>query len=212
MQPYRTGQRNRRRFTKEADLNDQSPELPVFETKRLRLRGVLPCDIDSYTRGFVDFAVIGELSAAVPWPYPAGGVADYVNNVIIPNQGNGRWVWGIFLKTDPHELIGVVDLWREGRPENRGFWLARRCWGQGLMTEAVIPVMDYAFAHLGFEKLVFANAVGNLRSRRVKEKTGARLVRTEPAAFINPAYREREVWELTRDAWTRFRSGAPDLR
>jgi RimJ/RimL family protein N-acetyltransferase len=194
----------------DACVTSQSTELPVFETKRLRLRGVLPCDIESYTRSFVDFAVIGELSAAVPWPYPEGGVADHVNNVIIPNQGNGRWVWGIFLKTDPHELIGGVDLWREGRPENRGFWLARRCWGQGLMTEAVVPVMDYAFTSLGFEKLVFANALGNVRSRRVKEKTGARLVRTEPANFINPAYREREVWELTREAWTLFRSKSPD--
>jgi [ribosomal protein S5]-alanine N-acetyltransferase len=189
--------------------SNPSPVLPVFETKRLLLREVLPCDIESYTRGFVDYEIISELSAAVPWPYPTDGVADYVNNVIIPNQGKGKWVWGIFLKTEPRELIGVVDLWREGRPENRGFWLARRCWGQGIMTEAVGPVMDYAFTVLGFEKLVFANAHGNVRSRRIKEKTGARFLRTEPAAFVNPAYREREVWELTRDAWARLRSRTP---
>jgi RimJ/RimL family protein N-acetyltransferase len=189
--------------------SDQSPALPVLETKRLRLREVLPGDIEGYTRGFVDFEVIKELAAVVPWPYPANGVADYINNMIIPNQGKGKWVWGIFLKTDQRELIGVVDLWREGRPENRGFWLARRYWGQGIMTEAVAPVMDYAFTALDFERLVFANAVGNVRSRRVKEKTGARVLRTEPAAFVNPAYHEREVWELTRDAWMRFRSDTP---
>ena len=190
-------------------MTNPSLQLPVFETERLRLRGVLPCDIECYTRGFVDFEVVRELSAAVPWPYPSEGVADYVNDVIIPNQGNDRWVWGIFLKTNPHELIGVVDLWRDGRPENRGFWLARHCWGQGIMTEAVKPLIEYAFMVLGFEKLVFANAAGNTRSRRVKEKTGARFLRTEPATFVNPAYCEREVWELTRDAWTEFCSGAP---
>jgi hypothetical protein len=50
---------------------------------------------------------------------------------------------------------------------------------------------------LGFETLVFANAKGNSRSRRIKEKTGARLVRVEPRKYPNAAYREAEIWELT---------------
>lgn len=69
------------------------------------------------------------------------------------------------------------------------------------MTEAVEPVMDYAFNELGFEKLVFTNAVGNIRSRRVKEKTGAKLVRVAPAKFVNPAYTEHEIWELSKTEW-----------
>jgi RimJ/RimL family protein N-acetyltransferase len=69
------------------------------------------------------------------------------------------------------------------------------------MTEAVVPIMNCAFDDLGFEKLVFARAVGNVRSRRIKEKTGARFIRTEPAQFVNPEYSEREIWELTKDEW-----------
>jgi RimJ/RimL family protein N-acetyltransferase len=53
--------------------------------------------------------------------------------------------------------------------------------------------------------LVFANAVGNERSHRIKEKTGARLLRTEPAKFVNPLYTEREIWEITKDEWNAFR-------
>ena len=74
------------------------------------------------------------------------------------------------------------------------------------MTEAVVAVMDHAFDHLGFETLVFGNAVGNERSRRIKEKTGARWLRTEPAKFVNPRYTEREIWEITKDEWRAFRS------
>ena len=73
------------------------------------------------------------------------------------------------------------------------------------MTEAVIPIMDYAFDVLGFEVLVFSNALGNDRSRRIKEKTGAKLIRTEPAQFVDPAFTERELWELTAAAWREFR-------
>lgn len=72
------------------------------------------------------------------------------------------------------------------------------------MTEAVEPVMDYAFTNLGFEKLVFANAVGNIKSRRVKEKTGARLLYIEPAKFVNPAYTEHEIWELKKEDWKKI--------
>lgn len=180
--------------------------LPVFETERLVLREVTARDIPSYTKHFVDYEVIRNLSTSVPWPYPNDGVADYINNVIVPNQGNNKWVWGIHLKDNPDELIGAVDLWRRGQPENRGFWLGRPFWGKGYMTEAVTPIMDYAFDSLGFEKLVFSNAVGNNRSARVKHKTGATFVRNEPAKFVDPALIQREVFELTRDAWHIFRT------
>lgn len=178
--------------------------LPTFETKRLILKEVSLADVPSYEKYFVDYEVIGHLSAAVPWPYPKNGVEEFLKTVILPQQGKDRWLWGLYRKEKSDEVIGCVDLWREGRPENRGFWLGRPFWGNGYMTEAVEPVMNYAFNELGFEKLTFANAVGNSRSRRIKEKTGARLIDVRPAKFVNPSYTEHEVWELTKEDWTRF--------
>ena len=176
-------------------------DIPEFTTKRLILRGVVEEDAPSYTEHFVDYEVIRNLAAVVPWPYPDNGVLEFIRNTILPHQGDNRWSWGIFDKQNPLELIGVVELWRPGSPENRGFWLGRKFWGQGLMTEAVVPVMDYAFEELGFDVLVFSNALGNTRSRRVKEKTGAHLVRTEPAAFVDSTFKESEVWELSKSDW-----------
>jgi RimJ/RimL family protein N-acetyltransferase len=184
--------------------------LPEFETKRLLLKEVTINDAPSYETNFVDYEVIRHLSAAVPWPYPKNGVVDFINNYILPKQGQDHWIWGIFLKINPEELIGIVDLWRVGRPENRGFWLARKHWGKGLMTEAVFPVMDYAFSDLGFEKLVFANAVGNQASHIVKEKTGARLIDVRPAKFVDPQYTEHEIWELTKSEWKKFKISNKD--
>ncbi len=50
--------------------------------------------------------------------------------------------------------------------------------------------MDWCLAELrvGFEKLVFVNAVGNEKSRRIEVKTGARLVGVKPAKFVDPKY------------------------
>jgi [ribosomal protein S5]-alanine N-acetyltransferase len=183
--------------------------IPTLETPRLILRGVTEADVPAYERHFVDWEVIGQLGAVVPWPYPSGGVRDFICKVILPEQGKDTWLWGIFRKEQPTDLIGVVHLWRQGRPEHRGFWLGRQFWGHGYMSEAVEAVMDHAFGSLGFEALTFANARGNVRSRRVKEKTGARLVRIEPRRYVNPAYSETEIWELTKAEWESWK-GRPN--
>lgn len=176
--------------------------VPDLITERLLLRDISVRDADSYELHFVDYEVIRYLSERVPWPYPTEGIADFIRNDITPRQGKNRWFWGICLKEEPETVIGGIELWRPGTPENRGFWLGREFWGNGYMTEAAKAVTDHAFTALGFEKLVFANAVGNRRSHRIKEKAGARLVKTEPARFVDPAFTEHELWELKKADWS----------
>lgn len=176
-------------------------QIPTFTTDRLILRGVTEANLADWQKHFDDYEVIRNLSHFVPWPYPKDGVETFFKNQIQPNQGNDRWLWGIFLKENPTELIGCVDLWRQGKPENRGFWLGKKFWKKGIMTEAVKPVMDYAFNELNFSSLVFANALGNQGSRRIKEKTGAKLLRVEPAKFVDPQFTEHEIWELKKEDW-----------
>jgi RimJ/RimL family protein N-acetyltransferase len=185
--------------------------IATLETARLVLRDVTMADPEKYRRHFADYAVISELTRLVPWPYPADGVPEYFDKVQ-PEQGQDRWVWALYLKSDLTDPIGNIDLRRRKRSagdeefspqlhESRGFWLARKHWGKGLMTEATDAVTDYAFDVLGFETMILSNALGNTRSRRIKEKAGAVLLRTEPATFVNPDYTHREVWELTKHAW-----------
>jgi RimJ/RimL family protein N-acetyltransferase len=63
----------------------------------------------------------------------------------------------------------------------------------------VSDIVDYGFDQLGFEKLIFSNARRNVASCRIKENTGARFIGIEPAAFVDPQYTERELWELTKE-------------
>ena len=165
------------------------------------LRGPSLSDVPAYQKHFADYEVIRHLAATVPWPYPEDGVEQWLRNVVLPAQGNDRWTWGLFQKHTPDECIGSIGLWREGKPEHRGFWLGRAYWGHGLMTEAATAVTTHAFAALGFDKLIFSNAVGNQRSRRIKEKCGARLLGTAPARFVDPTVVEHELWETTKADW-----------
>jgi len=183
---------------------------PVFQTLRLLLKFPDPAHLSTYSENFVDYEVLRFLSSRVPWPYPEKGVWDYFETHIFPTQGKDRWLWALYMKEDPESPIGAVELGRLTTPEcpeNRGFWLARRFWGQGLMTEALKPITDYAIYVLGFESLTFSNAVGNFRSRRIKEKQGAQFLGIRPGRFVDPTLIEQEVWRLDSQLWRRRQAG-----
>lgn len=175
--------------------------IPEFQTERLILKMVTKSDYKNYHKNINDYQVVQFLSTNVPWPYPEDGVEFFIENIILPKLGESRWFWGIFLKEEPTEVIGAVDLWRVGCPENRGFWLAHKHWGKGIMSEAVKPVTDYAFNELGFEKLILSNAKGNEASRKIKEKFGATYIGEGEAQFVNPKFTKTDLWELTKENW-----------
>tara|TARA_B100001248_G_scaffold261335_2_gene252174 strand:+ start:2191 stop:2748 length:558 start_codon:yes stop_codon:yes gene_type:complete len=179
--------------------------MPTFRTKRLFLRPIEIKDAKSYEEHFVDYEVVQYLGDHVPWPYPKGRVKEFIKGVILPAQGKTLFYWGIFLADEPESMIGGIEIRKIANPDNRGFWLGRKYWGKGYMTEALIPVMDYAFEELGFEKMVFSNASKNPASSRIKAKTGARLIQKAPFSFVNPAFTEKEVWELTKADWLEFK-------
>ncbi len=179
--------------------------IPILETERLWLKGVTLENVPAYNKYFVNYEVIRMLNSRVPWPYPADG-AEYFINSVLKKQGITDWLWGIYLKADPTEMIGAVHLVKNSDLENRGFWLGQKFWNQGLMTEAAVAVNDFAFDQLDFKKLIFGNASSNLQSRRIKEKTGAVFLRTEKAEFVDPDLTEKDVWELTKENWQHFKS------
>jgi [ribosomal protein S5]-alanine N-acetyltransferase len=180
--------------------------IPVFRTQRLILRGIMLSDAPSYQHHFNDYEIIRYLSAIVPWPYPPNGVAEYIKMEILPKQGNNHWFWGIFLQETPQEMIGGINLWRAPTPENRGFWLGRSHWGKGIMTEALIPIMDCAFGALGFTELILGNAKGNIPSRRLKEKVGAQFLREIEAKFVDLQFDKQELWRLDKQTWENYKA------
>ena len=85
---------------------------------------------------------------------------------------------------------GFVDRHRTelGTPsEEIGYSLARDCWGQGLIPEAVRAIIRHAFTQLDYQALWAAYYDGNRKSKRVMLKCGMtyHLSRIEPVAQLN---------------------------
>lgn len=173
---------------------------PELETARLFLKPLASEDATQIQRIFPRWEIVRYLIASVPWPYPEGAAQHYVDNVALPaNRAGEGWFWTLRRKADPAELMGVICLMN--KPDNnRGFWLAPEWQGQGYMTEACHAVNDYWFNGLERDVLRAPKAVANVRSKKISERCGMRLVRRQKGQYVSGEL-DTELWEITRDEW-----------
>jgi ribosomal-protein-alanine N-acetyltransferase len=77
------------------------------------------------------------------------------------------------------EAVGSIGLML-GQDVHRytaelGYWLAEPYWGRGIVTLAVLAMVEYAFGELGLHRVHAEPYAPNLASARVLEKAGFRL-------------------------------------
>ncbi len=173
---------------------------PVLMTERLVLRPVELADADAVQAIFPQWKIVQFLSNRVPWPYPADGATQFIRDLALPAMRQGTaWHWSVRREAAAETLIGQVSL-MDTPGDNRGFWLDPAWQGQGLMSEAVEAVTGFWFETLGRPVLRAPKAVANLRSRRISERSGMRVVETVERDYVAgrlPA----EVWEITQEEW-----------
>ena len=148
-----------------------------IESQRLYL---IPATLSLTEADLAGRRQLGEtLGADVPdnWPPPHYGRAalEYVRAQLNDAVGQGWSTWYLLSRAEPQQLLGVCGF--KGRPDRLGsveisYALLAQHQGQGLATEAVIRLVDWAFAHPGVVE-VTAETLPHLRqSIRVLEKAG----------------------------------------
>jgi RimJ/RimL family protein N-acetyltransferase len=177
-----------------------STNVPTIATTRLILRPLELADADTIQRIFPRWEIVRLMSTNIPWPYPPGDALRFIRDIALPAmQRETEWHWSIRTKIAPDRLIGLIGL-MDKPDDNRGFWLDPTWQGQGLMSEAATAVTDFWFETLDRPVLRAPKAVANARSRRISERSGMRVIRTEERDYVSgrlPA----EIWEITRDEW-----------
>jgi len=177
---------------------------PEGQTERLLLRPISLADAEQIQALFPQWEIVKYLASRVPWPYPAEGARQFIEQDALPKMALGEaWTWTLRLKAEPERVIGMMDL-RKGDEDNRGFWLAPEMHGQGLMSEACVWANDFWFETLGFNKLRLSKAVENVASRRISEKQGMRLVGTAERDYVCGRLMS-ETWEMTAEEWKEWK-------
>lgn len=118
--------------------------------------------------------------------------------------GTGQFLGWFHLR--PRRSDGAIDL---------GYRLRRSAWGNGYATEGSRALIAKGFTEHAIGRVVAGTMTGNLASRRVLEKCGLTLVRTDPAGephAIGGADRGDVEYQLTRADWEAAGRAWPDGR
>ena len=110
------------------------------------------------------------LRDAFPHPYTRSDAQDFLNKVMAHNP---ECVFAIATKSEAIGGIGLVigeDVHRFSA--ELGYWLAEPFWNQGIMTQAVKHLVEYAFINLNLHRIYAEPYEGNDASVRVLEKAG----------------------------------------
>jgi ribosomal-protein-alanine N-acetyltransferase len=149
---------------------------PILETERLILREITHEDTKAIFRNFSDPEV-------AKWFFEqpltnieqAAKFIDQFNDEFDSGEG---LTWALELKFIGTCVgtcgYGGIEL---GSVGEIGFDLAKEYWGKGLMSEALVPVIEYGFEKLKFEMIEAHSYPTNTRAIHLLKKVGFQLER-----------------------------------
>ncbi|MEO0488727.1 MAG: GNAT family N-acetyltransferase [Cyanobacteria bacterium P01_A01_bin.123] len=163
----------------------------MFQTERLLVRHITDADVEAM------HAVYGD-AEAMKWvddgqPLDRQGCIQWIDVTHRNYMSRGYGMSALVLKrTDAIAgFCGLVHPGRQPQVEIK-YALLRAYWGQGLATEAVRGMLDYAREHLKIPRVIATIAPENKASRRVLLKVGMNHLETHRNE--DETYTETLVW------------------
>jgi RimJ/RimL family protein N-acetyltransferase len=143
-----------------------------FASERLILRPIEARDAAAIFTGYAQDPEVARYVRFTPHQSLADTDAYIARCLATPATAARTYV---LVDSTDRAVIGAFDLRR--RDVHRldcGYVLAQRCWGRGLMTEALSTVAFWALAQDAFWRLGAVCDIDNKASARVMEKAGMR--------------------------------------
>lgn len=178
--------------------------LPTLSATRVILRSLGEPDVLALFEVFSNEDVMRYWSSpAMRHPADAGA---YLRRIEEGFRTRNLFQWGIARRTDDG-VIGTCTLFHfdtDHRRAELGFALGRVHWGQGIMTEALAALIEFAFGILGLHRLEADADPRNERSLRLLERHGFRR-----EGYLRERYRQNgEIQDavflgLLRPEWRR---------
>jgi RimJ/RimL family protein N-acetyltransferase len=143
----------------------------IIEGRRISIRKLKQTDADDIYKE-VRVKGIARWTLVLPYPYPKDGAIKHIR------QQQRLWRLGkaysfAILSQETGRPIGAVAINRvdtKHQCAEVGYWLGKKYWGKGLMTEALRLLLQFGFEELKLHR-IYAMAMGpNTGSRRVLEK------------------------------------------
>ena len=118
---------------------------------------------------------IYRLTLKIPYPYGLSDARWFINdNLAFEQKHKLRKNWAI--RNEEETMMGVIGLhypFGIGSHTNEiGYWLGRKYWGKGYMTQAVRMLCEHVFNEMDIVRLQAITFENNIASTRVLSKNG----------------------------------------
>jgi len=146
-----------------------------LETERLILRPFEDGDVPALFP-LINDADVAATMLSTCYPYSVDEFLAFFKRALEAMERRERYEMAIVLKGTglPIGAVRFFHISREHLRTELGYWLGRKYWGQGYMTEAVNRMAQFGFEKLGFERMHAYCFTRNAGSIRVLEKAGFR--------------------------------------
>lgn len=148
---------------------------PTLNTKRLICRKLTINDAALLHQYWSDVDVTEYMSLE-----PFKNIEETVAMITLLNslpEDNQGIRWAVTSKED-NKILGTCGF-HNHKPEHfraeMGYELGKEYWGQGIMAEALIAIIDYGFSCLNFNRIEAFVNYGHARSTRLLERMGFKL-------------------------------------
>lgn len=144
-----------------------------IETERLILRAFTINDVDAV---FDNWANDDDICKYMRWTKHKSKeeTKKIVSKWIDSYREKSHYRWAIVLKKsdEPMGAIGLFVVNENDLCGDVGYYVSKKYWGQGIMTEALKAVLAFAFDTVGFNRIETCHSVNNPASGRVMQKCG----------------------------------------
>jgi len=155
-------------------------------------------DLDCLVRNANNFKIAKFMSNGFPHPYTKENGKTFI---ALANKDKPVHIFTIDINGEASGGIGVhpqTDI--HCRNMELGYWLAVQYWGHGIITRAIIEIVDFAFKTYNDVDRIFARPFGtNLASQKVLGKAGFKLeAKFEKALYKNGEYLDELIYAIRR--------------
>lgn len=176
-----------------------------LESRRLQLSPVSSRDADEFYRAVDESRPA--LSPWLPWVQLNNSPQDSLRYTQAAERDwDTHAAARFFVKLSASQrLIGVVSLENCSvmhRACQLGYWLHTAAWGQGLITEAALRVLAFAFQEMNANRVTCAAGTQNTRSLKVIQRLGFQFEGVaRQAEWVQDRYINHAVYSLLHSEW-----------
>ena len=147
-------------------------KIPTLETKRLILRELKEKDLPLMAELANDYEVSKNLST-MPYPYSLDNAKEWI--VKCKEKFSKKdFIPLAICDKERDEFMGFIDIDISVLHNHAtlGYWLGRKHWGKGYMSEALRKVLEYGFKELDLYRMTAYHFHINPASGKVMQKCG----------------------------------------